>query len=209
MNAAVSNFRSRFVDHVLELLERADFRRLEDANDRQAAYKIRYDAYRREGLIEPLGSGALVDAYDDLPNSAIFGVFVDGELASTIRLHVAHDENETLPSTAVFGDVIRPRLAARLPIIDPTRFAIKLEFSRRFPELVYVTTRLSWLAMEYTEARYLLATIRSDHRAFYQRVFGHALWADEREYPGVTCKIVCMGLDFPSHKARVEARYPF
>ena len=210
MCAAIANVRSRFVDHVFHLLERVECRRVETAADQEAAYKLRYDAYRRENWIEASKTEKLFDDhYDRSPNGRVFGVFIDGEMASTIRIHVARDESEALPSTGVFGDVILPRLRQGHGIVDPTRFAVRLEFSRRFPELAYVTTRLSWLAMEHSEASYLLATIRSEHQAFYKRVFGHVLWSGERDYPNVNCKIVCMGLDFAEHKKRVEFRYPF
>jgi hypothetical protein len=210
MCAAVANVKSRFSDHVFHLLERVECRRVETAADQEAAYKLRYDAYRRENWIEASDSEKLYDAqYDRSPNGRIFGVFIDGEMASTIRIHVARGESDPLPSTGVFGDVILPKLRQGRGIVDSTRFATKLEFSRRFPELAYVTVRLTWLAVEHSHADYHMATIRAEHQAFYKRVFGHVLWSGERDYPGVTCKIVCMGLDFAAHKERVEFRYPF
>jgi hypothetical protein len=210
MTTQVGGERSRFVDHVLNLLERVECRRLEGADDRDAAYRIRYDAYRRENMVSPSDSQRLYDnVYDESPNGRMFGIFIDGEMASTIRIHAARNENDTLPSNAVFGDVILPRLREGRRIVDSTRFATKLEFSRQFPELAYVTVRLTWLAAEYFGANYHLAAIRPEHQAFYRRVFGHTAWTDEREYPRLNCVVVCMGLDFPARKQRVEARYPF
>jgi hypothetical protein len=202
--------KSRFVDHVFALLERAEYRRLQKSSERNEAFKIRYDAYRRENFIEPSQDERLYDpAYDDSPNGNIFGVFIDGEMASTIRIHVARREDEALPSSAVFGDLIAPRLRQGRTIVDSTRFATKLEFSRQFPELAYVTVRLTWLAAEHGEADYHLATTRVEHQAFYKRVFGHELWSEPRDYPMLNRKVVCLGLDFPAHKARGEERYPF
>jgi hypothetical protein len=209
MMAAVQTIGSSFNDRVFRLLERVECRYVEAEAERADAYKIRYDAYRRESFIGPSNVETLSDAYDRSENGRVFGIFIDGEMASTLRLHIGNVASDRLPSLGVFGDVIRPKLEQGFGLVDPTRFAVKFEFSRRFPELAYVTTRLSWLAMEYAKANYLLAAIRSEHQGFYRRIFGHVPWTDEREYPGVTCKIVCMGLDFRARKDRVEARYPF
>lgn len=202
--------RSRFVDHVFKLLERVEYRRAKSPAEREEVYKIRYDAYRRENFIEPSLDERLYDeSYDELQNGAIFGVYVDGEMASTIRIHVARSENEALPSTAVFGDVILPRLREGRVIVDSTRFATKLEFSREYPELPYATVRLSWLAGEFFKINDLLATTRVEHQAFYKRVFGHEAWCEPRDYPLLNRQVVCLGVDFPEHKSRVEERYPF
>jgi hypothetical protein len=208
MCAAIVNVRSRFADQVFGLLERADCRPIETAAEFEAAYKLRYDAYRRENWIDPSESEKIHDTdYDQAPNGKVFGVFIDGDMASTIRIHIARSRGDVLPSAGVFGDVISPHLSEG--VVDPTRFAAKFEFSRNYPGLAYVTTRLTWLATEYSGAAYLLATIRSEHQAFYKRVFGHSPWSGERDYPIVNRKIVCMGVDFAEHKQRVESRYPF
>jgi hypothetical protein len=202
--------KSRFVDHVLTLLERVEYRRVETLAERDEAFKIRYDAYRRENFIEASDDERLYDAaYDQSANGSIFGVFIDGEMASTIRIHVARHEDEVLPSNAVFGDVITPRLRQGRVIVDSTRFATKLELSRKYPELAYVSVRLTWLAAEHGEVDYHLATTRVEHQAFYKRVFGHEAWSEPRDYPLLNRKVVCLGLDFPAHKSRVEERYPF
>jgi len=210
MTIQVGGGRSRFVDHVLNLLEKVECRPIESAGERDLAYKIRYDAYWRENLIAPSESERLHDpAYDESPNARLFGIFISGDMASTIRIHVARDESEALPSIAVFGDVILPRLRQGRRIVDSARFATRLDYSRQYPELAYVTLRLTWLAAAHFWVDYHLATIRREHMGFYKRVFGHTPWSDERDYPRVKCKIVCMGLDFPARKTLVEARYPF
>jgi hypothetical protein len=210
MTMRVGGERSGFADHVLNLLEKVECRRVESSAERNTAYKIRYEAYRRENMVAPLDSQTLYDdIYDESPNGRMFGIFIGGEMASTIRIHAARNESDTLPSSAVFCDVILPRLREGRRIVDSTRFATKLEFSRQFPELAYVTLRLTWLGAEYFRADYHLAAIRPEHQRFYKRIFGHTAWTDEREYPRLSCRVVCMGLDFPARKQRVEARYPF
>src|SRR5262249_49859579 len=129
-------------DRVMALLERVDYRRAETAEDRDAIYNLRYHAYLNEGAIEPNASERYFDKYDDAPNCWIFGVYVDGELASSIRLHVATRERPEMPAMNVFSDLLMPALSGGKIIIDPTRFVADKTLSRRFPELSYVTTRL-------------------------------------------------------------------
>jgi len=200
---------SRFSDRVLRLLERVEHRTAATAAEKEAIYRLRYEAYLRENFIEPTTEGRLYDEiYDETPNCWNIGTFIDGELAGTVRVHVAAQQTDVLPSASVFGDVIARRRAGRL-IVDPTRFATKLEFSRRFPEMPYLTVRPGWMAGEHFDADYILATMRVEHQAYYKRVFGYQAWSEPRDYPLVNRKIVCMGLDYPAQRERVEARYPF
>lgn len=69
--------------------------------------------------------------------------------------------------------------------------------------------RPAWLACEHYGADLALATVAAEHVQFYQRVFGYAELSEPRDYPGLTFKVVCLGLDFPQAKADVEDRYPF
>ena len=94
-------------------------------------------------------SERFTDPLDDTSNAWIFGVYIDGELASSIRLHVASRQSPDLPALNVFSDLLSPEIAAGKTIIDPTRFVADRAASRRYPELCYVTTRLAWLASEF------------------------------------------------------------
>jgi hypothetical protein len=196
-------------DRVLRLLERVDYRRAETAGERDAIFKLRYAAYLREGAIPPNPSERFSDDLDDTANALIFGVHVDGELASSIRLHVATRAHPQLPALNVFSDVLSPVIAAGRTVIDPTRFVADRAASRRYPELCYVTTRLAMLASEYFAANLLLATVRAEHQAFYRRVFGHRLICEPRHYPSLTKPISLMALDYPTARERVLQRNPF
>jgi hypothetical protein len=196
-------------DRVMGLLEKVDYRRADTAEERQAIFKLRYQAYLREGAIPPNPSERFADALDDSDNAWIFGCYVDGELASSIRLHVATKASPTLPALNVFSDLLSPEIAAGKVVIDPTRFVADRTASRRYPELCYATTRLAWVASEYFGAHLLLATVRAEHQAFYRRVFGHRLICEPRHYPSLTKPISLMALDYPLARERVVARQPF
>jgi hypothetical protein len=196
-------------DRVLALLERVDYRRADTPEEKEAIFRQRYRAYLREGAIAPNAGERFADALDDARNTWAFAVYVDGELASSIRLHVASWQSPDLPALNVFGDLLSPELAAGKTIVDPTRFVIDRATSRRFPELCYVTTRLAWLASEYFQTNLLLATVRAEHQAFYRRIFGHRLICEPRHYPSLAKPICLMALDYAMARERVPRRYPF
>jgi hypothetical protein len=193
----------------MSLLERVDYRRVETAEERDAIFRLRYHAYLREGAIPPNPMQRFSDSLDDTENVWIFGVHLDGQLASSIRLHVASPAVPDLPALNVFGDLLSPDIAAGKTIIDPTRFVADRMLSRQYPELCYVTTRLAWLASEYFQTSLLLATVRAEHQAFYRRVFGHRPICTPRHYPSLTKPIALMALDFALGRERVLRRYPF
>jgi hypothetical protein len=193
----------------MALLERVDYRRADTHEDREAIFRLRYAAYRREGAIPQSASERFCDALDDTDNAWIFGLYIEGELASSIRMHVASRQSPVLPALNVFSDLLSPEIAAGKTIVDPTRFVIDRNASRRYPELCYVTTRLAWLASEYFNAHLLLATVRAEHQAFYRRVFGHRLVCEPRDYPSLTKPICLMALDYALARERVVQRQPF
>jgi hypothetical protein len=196
-------------DRVIELLEQVDYRRADTVEEREAIFKLRYAAYRREGAIPPCPSERFCDVLDDDANAWIFGIYIEDELASSIRLHVATRQSPNLPALNVFSDLLSPEIAAGKTIVDPTRFVVDRALSRRYPELCYVTTRLAWLASEYFSTSLLLATVRAEHQAFYRRVFGHRLICEPRHYPSLTKPICLMALDYPLARERVVQRNPF
>lgn len=200
---------SRFSERVSRLLERVEYRRADSEEDKQAIYRLRYDAYMREGAIAPNAEGTFHDPFDLAPNCWIIGMFIDGDLASSIRLHVASAPNDPLPARTVFADILDANVASGLTVVDPTRFVTKLEYSRRFSEMPYLTIRPGWMAGAFFNADYILSTMRREHHAFYSRVFGHVLWCEGRDYPTLKKAIACMGLDYPAQRDRVHARYPF
>jgi hypothetical protein len=196
-------------DRVLRLLERTDFRVADTSCERDAVYRLRYAAYRQEGAIPADPSERFHDPLDEASNAWIFGVYIDGELASSIRLHAASGAHPELPALDVFADVLAADVACGKVIIDPTRFVADRAASRRYPELCYVTTRLAVLGSEYFNANLLLATVRAEHQAFYRRVYGHRLICAPRPYPSLSKPIALMALDYQSARGRLVQRHPF
>ena len=93
---------SRFADRVLRLLERVEYRRADSPADKAAIYRLRHDAYMRAGTVEPRPSGMFHDAMDQKDNAWLIGLFIDGELAGALRLHVSASVLAPLPEFTSF-----------------------------------------------------------------------------------------------------------
>jgi hypothetical protein len=205
----VENQNSTFVDRVFRLLERVEYRRADSEDEKRAIYRMRHDAYRRAGTVDLGPSGLFHDPLDEEPNAWLVGLYIDGELASALRLHVSTNASSLLPAAAAFPDVIRPYLQAGRMIVDPTRFVSKLEYSRLFSEMPYITLRPSFLAEEFFDADYITAACLVEHQAFYRRTFGCVLWSQPRPYPYFKRPIALLGYDCRARRAATYARFPF
>jgi hypothetical protein len=190
------------------LFERVDYRPIETPEEKDQLYLMRYRAYLHGGLIMPSESKRVSDRYDDAPNALTFGIYVDGELCSSIRLHILTPEWRTSYSTELFGDILHPRLDQGEVFVDPARFVADPEKAQRFPELPYLTVRLVFLACEYFNADTGLALVRAEHQAFYRRVFLNETIAEPRPFPNVTKKVALMASDFRVVRERVLTRFP-
>jgi hypothetical protein len=198
-----------FSDKLSDFIDLVDYRPVRTAEEREAVFRLRHDAYVREGAIEPNSAGRFTDAYDDLPNCWIFGIYVDDELASSIRIHVASPRSPEAPGMTVFSDLLQPELDKGRTIIDPTRFVADERMARLHPELPYATVRLGFVASEYFDADIGLATVRAEHQAFYKRLFGLKPLCPPRHYPSLAKPISLMAIHYPTVRQGIMARYPF
>ncbi len=198
-----------FADRLVRLSARIDCRRADTSEEREAIFRLRYEAYTREGAISPNACGKFSDPYDDADNAHLFGLYIDGELASSLRLHVASKESSDFPSREVFPDVLQPLLDAGNILIDSTRFVADERLSRIHRGLPYITLRPCMMAAEYFRADHCLAAVRAEHQGFYRRAFNHQVICESRPYPQLVKPISLMTLHFPSASAGLYQRYPF
>jgi hypothetical protein len=172
-------------------------------------YRLRYEAYRREEFI-PINSQQVVrDEFDDLPNAYCFGIYIDGRLVCSLRLHHLTREFRISPSYSVFTDVLDPRLDNGEACIDPGRFTADFEATLAFPALPYLAVRLPVLAADHFDAKWGLASVRPEHGPFYRRVFRSTRWSEPRYYHGLTFPMELYACDIPVVREPVMRRYPF
>src|SRR5882757_10640173 len=190
------------------LSDRVDYRLMETPEEKDSIYLQRYKAYLHGGVTAPSETERVSDHYDDAPNAWVFGIYVDGELCSSLRLNVVTSECRISGTADLFADVLHPRLDQGEVFIDPLRFAADPEKARLFPELPYLTLRLAYMACEHFNADTGLALVRAEHQAFYRRVFLHQVIAEARSFPGFLPKVALLASDFRSRHEQVLARFP-
>ena len=190
---------SKFAGTLIELLDRVEYRRVSVNDQFDPVYRLRYEAYRREESI-PINSQQVVrDEFDELPNVHCFGVYMDGELVSSLRLHHLTPAFRNSPSHSVFPDILDPILDQGLSILDPGRFTADYEASLAYPAL----------AIQHFGVKYCLSSVRPEHGAFYRRVFKSVATSEPRYYHGLTFPMVLYMCDLLSDWDGLLKRYPF
>jgi hypothetical protein len=198
-----------FARHVLEVMERTEYRLCETGEDLEEIYRLRYNSYLAVGMIEAHASRMIVDGYDDMPNAYNYGVYYDGYLVSTIRLQHVTSKFPRSPSMTVFGDILEPRLAAGESFIDPGRLAADLDWSATLRVLPYITSRLAMLASHHFNVSACLQAIKAEHAAFYRRVHAAEPLVQGRDYPGLTCAVDLWQSPCPLMWEQGMARFAF
>jgi hypothetical protein len=200
---------SSFADRVYDLLERVQYRRMETEAELDAILRLRYDAYLKEGAIPASETGRLEDAFDEVDNVYNFGIFVDGELASALRLHTLSQVHQKSPALETFGDVLLPELRACKLILDPNRFVANYRLARLYPGLPYATVRLTILACIHFGIDLMTMTVRLEHQAFYKRAFFAYQACPPRPYPLLSKPISLLFMDFVRDADRIFRRRPY
>src|SRR3954451_9480690 len=103
------------------LFDRIDYRLIETPEDRDNLYLMRYRAYLHAGVIEPSEAPRVTDRFDDAAHAWNFGVYADGELCSSVRIHVLTRDWRISCTAEVFVDLYHPRLERGEVVIDPCR----------------------------------------------------------------------------------------
>ncbi len=200
---------TRFADRIMQLLERIEYRRADSPADKAAIYRLRHDAYMRAGTIEPRPSGLFHDPLDECPNVWIIGIYIDGDLASSIRLHISASPSAPLPAMGAFSDIVEPHLRAGRVIIDSTRHVTKTEYALGSPIMPYLTVRATALAQDFFDADYSVVACLVEHQAFFRRMFGCVPWSQPRKYPILNRPMAFLGYDCRERRPAIYARYPF
>ncbi|MER8689723.1 hypothetical protein [Mesorhizobium sp. M1136] len=200
---------SSFARNVSAMLERTEYRRCDKGEDLEDIYRLRYKSYRSNDMVPDNENHTIHDELDEVPNVFRFGVYIDQELVSTLRIHHVTLSTPRSPSTKAFGDIVRPMLGEGMSFICPSRFASDPEWSRVYPQIPYLTLRLAGMACFHFNAPYCLSTIREDHAGFYKRIYYAEKISEPRAYPGVYNKVVLYRADVGAIRERSLSRFPF
>ena len=208
MNAMVRTV-GAFADRVSRLLERVEYIRVRSAADLEMIFRLRYEAYLKEGAILPSGQAYLSDEFDGSPNSYNFAIHIDGALTSALRLHVLSPEHPRSPAQNAFPETLDPLVASGARIVDPNRFVADYARARLYPQLPYATLRLSYMLALHAGADHVTCTVRPEHQAFYKREYFAQTVCPPRPYPTLTKPLGLMLVDFRRDREAIIGRHGF
>lgn len=158
-------------DRIFDVMEHIEYRRIVTPEDFEEIGDLRANAFdARVVYSKKLGNSA-VDEMDRAKNAYVFGMYYDGTLVSTVRMHVVSRENPDSFSVRMFPNTMMPLIEQGMSFIDPTRFAIDEEVSHEIPGLPILTLRIPFMATVHFNANACLALVKEAHAPFYRRVF--------------------------------------
>lgn len=201
---------SRMDERIIDLLDRVTYKRAVDGEDMEQVYKLRYDAYRRVRLIDgnavDFEGGKYSDSHDGTPNCFVFGVYLDGSMVGTIRLHVADRHRRWMPSAGFVPHLINRWLDEGLVLVDATRFAHVDGLGGAGRLLPYATIRLTALAGVHFDADYNVQLLQSHHASFYAKATASELIeVRQASFAGEPFEMSVMRADFPYMRKRCAA----
>jgi len=201
--------RSAFVDNVIGIMPRLECRRIKRSEDFDEVFRLRYRAYATNGLIEETESGVSVDSYDLLENCQVFGLYLDGRLASSIRIHRVTPETPWCPAMKSFGELLRPELEQGHSLIDGSRFCVDPAVTPEVPFLPFLTVRIAYMASVYFSSTYNISVVRREHAAFYRRYYGFEKWAGDVDLGWYKLPVDLYVGDMRTNRERIDDRLPF
>lgn len=194
---------------MMQLLEHVEYRLITGGEDLEAIYRLRYQSYLQSGMSGPITSGMFEDRWDDLPNSYRFGVYFDGHLVSTLRLHYISREHPYSPSVDAYPEILAERLARGETFIDGTRFATDADSAPAPGVLPFLTLRLGMVASCYFGQTAVLTPVKVEHSAFYHRIFNAKQQTEGKVFPGVLAPIALFEIPCGENLRQTLDRFPF
>lgn len=194
---------------MMALLEKVEYRRCDSGEDIEAICRLRYDAFVPAGVIDPNPTRLYADDYDYSPNAFTFGVYFEGRLASTLRIHHITKEAPFGPAMRMFSDVIQPMLDRGETIVHPCQFAALPEVTSLALAMPYLTMRLTVVANSYFKSTKCAGVIREEHASFYERIFEAQRIGEPRQFPYFNPWLSLFMSDRAISSERILARFPF
>ena len=198
---------SHFSRGLLELLDRVEYRRITSEEDLHEVGRLRAKSYSNRSIFASDVGQKLIEDLDFDGHAYVFGMYIEEELVSTLRVHHVTPEHRVGNSVPLFGDLIHPMLDAGMSFIDPSRFATDARHFHEFPGIPYLTLRIATMASIHFDVDSCLASCKVEHASFYRRVFGFKQLGEARVLSGYRRPaVLCM--EDASNRADVARRYP-
>lgn len=197
---------NRNVDAVLS---KTEFRRADTAEEFEKIARLRYKAYRATGLTGDIENEVIADSLDEAPNCFRYAVYIEGQLAGTLRIHHVTKEHPYSTAMNLFPDVLGPRLERGESFIDPGRFAADPEVTGKIRAMPYIILRIPTIAGAYFPATSCLSTVTESHAAFYERIFKSIRIGKPRAVNGLNAEVCLLESNYERNLSYLFDKYTF
>ena len=153
--------------------------------EREAAFRLVYDAYREAGLIPENPQRLRVTEYHLLPTTAVFLAIHEGQPIYTVSL--VPDDTLGVPLDSLYHDEVEAMRAQGLYPAEVSCLAGRRKlFERR--EQFNIFVNLMGLMVQYARQNFvdrLLVAVHPRHAKFYQHFFGFEVFGELKSYAAV------------------------
>lgn len=194
-------------DHVLDTMDRLEYRRIVAADDLEDVGALRRQAFNARQLYHEKFDGPVIESLDFAPGSFVFGLYYDGVLVSSLRLNVVEPGCHPTSAMAACPETINPLLEQGMTFVELSRFAIDGDAVAEVPLLPALTHRLSVMMTIHLNADYCIGLVKLKHEAYYRRMFRATRLAGPFVPDGMFPDTVLLGVS-RANQAYVTGRNP-
>lgn len=170
--------------------------------EREAAFRLVYEAYVRSGLAQPNPYRLRVTPYHLLPTTTVFVAKSGGEVVCTVTL--VEDGKLGLPLEVVYGREVAHLRRTGAKLAEVCSLADRrADLARMLPAFVELTRLVAYFGLYHGTVRQLLVAVHPRHARFYQRFMAFEPFGPLRDYPCVRNRpAVALMLDLlrPEHR---------
>jgi hypothetical protein len=177
-------------------------------SERDAIFKLRYQAYLRAGLVSENSFGRHIEPADHVANAYLMGLYVDRRLVSSLRLQIGSAATPYFSSLELFLHLLEPIHRSGKTIIDMSCVATDGVLARQYVLMPYLILRSWIMAAEHFRADCIAAVVRPQHQLFYKRVLDVELHSEVRLPPHHLTGVNLVILDFASSAKRLYENLP-
>lgn len=161
-----------------------------EAESLQAAYHLRYRAYRHADSIPPNDAQIFKDAYDDQSNSKTFLIWYDNKAIASLRICIwsAAYAWQATEMIHFYPSDIQRHIGLDQPMQESCRFVVDPEIKGRTSlHAQLLMFRIHAIVSKVEGSKFILTGVRKKHTPFYQRMLSfqplseprYVEWIDE------------------------------
>ena len=176
--------------------------------EREAAFRLVYEAYVRSGLAEPNPYRLRVTPFHLLPTTTVFVAKCQAEVVCTVTL--VEDGKLGLPLETVYAREVARLRRSGAKLAEVCALADRrADLARVLPTFVELTRLVAHFGLHHGTVQHLLVAVHPRHARFYQRFMAFEPFGPLRDYPSVRNRpAVALMLDLlrPEHRRHPNYR---